>query len=113
MRAEALRAFALSLPGVEEVETWGEATFRVRNKIVAMMGNDGKHASIKASPEEQAAVIEGNPHAYYLPAYVARHGWVGVRVARARGDEVQELITEAWRMTATRAAVRAFDEAQG
>ena len=31
-----LRRMCLSLPEVEERETWGEATFRVRDKIFAM-----------------------------------------------------------------------------
>jgi len=113
MKSGRFREVALSLPGAEERETWGEATFRVRNKIFAMMGKDGRHASIKSTHEEQRALIEERPAAYYLPAYVAQHGWVGVRVARAPGDEVAELLTEAWRMTATKRAVTAFDEAAG
>jgi hypothetical protein len=110
MREARFRQIALSLPAAEERETWGEATFRVRNKIFAMMGSDGRWASIKATHEEQQALIEGDPDAFYLPGYVAQHGWVGVRLARAKGDEVAELLTEAWRMTALKRAVRAFDE---
>jgi hypothetical protein len=31
-------------------------------------------------------------------------------LSKADGDEVRELVVEAWRMTATTRAVRAFDE---
>ena len=113
MRADSLRRAALSLPEAEERETWGDATFRVRDKIFVIMRTDGKRASIKASREEQAALIEENPAAYYLPEYVAQHGWIGVRLPKAHTDEVVELVTEGWRMTAPKRLLRAFDEEHG
>ena len=112
MNADTLRKIALSLPDTEERETWGDATFRVRDKIFVVMRTDGKRASIKATRDEQQALVAENPGAYYLPEYVAQHGWVGVRIPKARTDEVRELVTEAWRMTATKRAVRAFDETE-
>jgi hypothetical protein len=112
MKGDALRRIALSLPETEERETWGDATFRVRNKIFVIMQMDGKRASIKAPRDEQQALVSENPAAYYLPEYVAQHGWIGVRLPRARIDEVRELVIEAWRMTATKRAVRSFDEAE-
>lgn len=111
MKANTLREIALSLPGTQERETWGDATFRVRNKIFVILRTDGTRASIKAARDEQHALVAENPGAYYLPEYVAQHGWVGVRVSRARTDEIRELVIEAWRMTAAKRAVRTFDEA--
>jgi hypothetical protein len=110
MRADTFRKAALSLPDAEERETWGEATFRVRNKMFAMMGSDGKRASIKASKDEQAALIASEPDTFYVPQYVGVHGWIGVVVRTADAQEVRELLTEAWRMTATKRAVKAFDD---
>jgi hypothetical protein len=113
MRAATFRTAALSLPDAVEVETWGEATFRVRNKIFAMMGSDGKRGSIKASKEEQAALIASDSATFYVPQYVGVHGWVGVVLRSADQGEVRELLTEAWRMTATSRAVAAFDAVHG
>jgi hypothetical protein len=110
MRASALRSFALSLPEAEERETWGEATYRVRNKIFMVMGSDGKRASVKATHEEQEAVLTENPAAFHYPSYVGVHGWIGVVVSRVRTDEMRELVTEAWRMTAPKRLVKSFDE---
>ena len=51
-----------------------------------------------------------NPEAFFVPSYVGSKGWVGVVVAKAERGEVEELITEAWRMTAPKRLVAAFDE---
>ena len=110
MRGDTFRRIALALPEAEERETWGEATFRVRNKIFAMMGSDEKRGSIKASKEEQAALLAADPDTFFTPAYVGVHGWIGVVLRSADTQEVRELLTEAWRMTAPKRSVRAFDD---
>jgi hypothetical protein len=112
MRAEALRTFALSLPEAEERETWGEATFRVRDKIFMTMGSDGRHASVKSTHDEQRALMAEDPGTFSYPPYVGVHGWIGVRLSRVRTAEMRELVTEAWRITAPKRLVARFDEAE-
>jgi hypothetical protein len=51
-----------------------------------------------------------DPSTYLVPAYVGPSGWVGARVRTADRDEIHELLTEAWRMTAPKRLVKAFDE---
>lgn len=41
MTAEELRRLALSLPEAVERETWGEATFRLHDKIFVTLSPDG------------------------------------------------------------------------
>ena len=66
--ADELRRVVLSLPEAEERETWGQPTFRVRDKMFAALSDDGRQASVKATREEQAAL---------LAAYHAQQGWAG------------------------------------
>ncbi|GAB2828434.1 MmcQ/YjbR family DNA-binding protein [Actinoallomurus bryophytorum] len=106
---EDLRKLALSLPEASERETWGSATFRVRDKIFVMMSADGTGASVKATKDEQSALIAEDPETFTYPAYVGQHGWIGVDVERIGTDHLRELVTEAWRMTAPKRVVRAFD----
>ncbi len=113
MQARTVRKLALSLPGAEELETWDTPTFRVRNKIFAMFAGGGREVWVKSMHDEQQALIAMDPDTFFRPPYVGPSGWVGVRFATADRDEMRELIVEAWRMTATKQAVRAFDEEQG
>jgi hypothetical protein len=106
-----LRELALALPGAEERETWGHPTFRVRDKIFASMfeGDDGATTTVKASPEEQEALVGGDPQTYGVASHVGRYGWTTIRLDRVDLDELRELVVEAWRRTAPKRAVAAFD----
>jgi hypothetical protein len=110
MRSAAVRKLALSLPEAQERETWGEATFRVRDKIFMMMDADAKQAAVKTSREEQAALLEMDPKTFFFPPYVGPKGWTGVQISRVDAGEMNDLVTEAWRMTAPKRLVKAFDE---
>jgi len=111
MQAATVRSFALSLPEAEERETWETATFRVRNKIYVMFDEKERHLWIKSTHDEQQALIAMDPEAFFVPSYVGSKGWIGVVVSRADRGEVEDLITEAWRMTAPKRLVATFDEA--
>jgi hypothetical protein len=110
MRASTVRSFALSLPEAEERETWEAATFRVRNKIFVMFDEKERHLWIKSTHDEQRSLIAMNPDAFFVPSYVGSKGWIGVVVSKAERGEVEELLTEAWRLTAPKRLVAAFDE---
>jgi hypothetical protein len=107
------RKAALSLPEAEERETWGHPTFRVRDKLFATLSDDGRLATVKASREEQAALVAGDPATFNVPAYVGRHGWVGIELATVDAEELRELLVEAWRKTAPKRLVASYDTEPG
>jgi hypothetical protein len=103
LTADKLRRVVLSLPEAEERETWGHPTFRVRDKMFATLSDDGRQATVKATREEQAALVAAAPETFSIPAYVGKHGWVGVQLATVDPVELAELLVEAWRHTAPNA----------
>ena len=109
MRVATLRAFALGLPEAEERETWETATFRVRNKIFMMFSEHERHAWVKSVPDEQRALVAQDPACFFVPPYVGPSGWIGVVTSKVDADEMRELVTEAWRSTAPKRLVAAFD----
>lgn len=113
MRASTLRKLALSLPGAEERETWGEPTFRVRDKIFVMLTEHERQAWVKNGHDEQRALVAMDPETFFVPPYVGPSGWIGVRISRVDRDEMHELLIEAWRRTAPKRAVNAFDAEHG
>ena len=107
--ADELRQVVRSLPEAEERETWGHPTFRVRDRMFAAMSDDGQEASVKATRQEQAGLVSAAPETFGIPAYVGRHGWVSIQLATVDPAELRELIVEAWRQTAPKRLVAAYD----
>ena len=101
---------AMALPEAEERPTWETITFRVRNRIFAMFGDDRKAIWVKSVHDEQRALIAEDPDTFFSPPYVGPSGWVGVRFRTADRDELKELLIEAWRLTAPKRLVTAFDQ---
>jgi hypothetical protein len=109
MTSEEFRRLALSLPEAQEKETWGEATFRVRDKIFATLGPDGVDAGLKASLEAQAVLVNSAPEIFSIAHYTGRHGWIGVKLELVDAEELRELVIESWRKIAPKKLVAAFD----
>ena len=97
-----LRRLCLALPEVEEIETWGDATFRVRNKIFLIGSPEGEAVSMKASLDDQSGLIEMDPDTFSAAPYTGRYGWVSVRLAGLSPQLAERLIKNAWRRTAPR-----------
>jgi len=110
-----LRTFCLSLPETHEKETWGDAehpgdvTFRVRDKIYLITGQDGGGATIRTDRAQQADLLAAFPEAVTVAAYVGRFGWVNVRLDGLDPSIVRDVIASAWRRTAPKAVVAAYD----
>jgi hypothetical protein len=110
MTNDDLRQLAMALPEVQEKLTWEtDITFRVRDKIFAIMGETGSSASIKATREAQQALVASDPQTFSVSAYTGRFGWTTVDLARVDPDELRELVEEAWRRTAPKKLVASFD----
>lgn len=105
-----LRRLCLALPEVEERETWGEATFRVRDKIFVMGAPEGKVVSIKASLDDQAGLVAMDPSVFAVSAYTGRFGWVNVKLAKVRPELAQRLVTNAWKRTAPKRLAATLEE---
>ena len=104
---ERVRAICLALPETSERPSHGAATFFVRDKraFVTFMDNhhnDGRLALwCAAPPGDQQALQAESPEWFFVPPYVGYRGWIGVRLDRNIGwDEVEEIITDAYRTIA-------------
>ena len=112
MKFEAFRRLCVALPEVEERETWGEATFRVKDKIFAMGSPDGGHVSIKASLDDQAGLVEMDPKTFSVAAYTGRFGWVSVRLQGVGKELAERLVRSAWERTAPKRVVNDYASSQ-
>jgi len=80
----------------------------VRDKMFMGMAGDETTVTVKASNEAEAALVGSEPDTFFVPSYVGQHGWVGVRLEHV---DAAELIEDAWRATAPKRVVKAYDAA--
>ena len=102
----------MSLPEVEERETWGESTFRVRERIFVIGSPEGHSVSVKASLDDQAGLIEMDPDTFAVSAYTGRYGWVTVRLRTVGPELMERLVIAAWKRTATKRDVAQLEAAE-
>ena len=98
-----LRTLCLALPEAEERTTWDAPTFRVRDKIFAMVHDVKTRPSVwfKAPVGVQAILTDAAPERFFVPPYVGHKGWVALWLdVPWDHDEAEALITRSWRMTA-------------
>ena len=113
-KREALSSFQVvemsgALPEVvlKESLNWTNITFKGRG--FAWVNHPENRAMIKAHHDERDALLATEPAVYEAGWTTNSSAWVRVRLELADPDEVFELLEEAWRMTATKRAIKALD----
>lgn len=112
---ERVRAICLALPEATEKVAWGEPTWRVKDKIFGQYDNNHHNAGrvgiwFKSTHEVRDTYVQDDDERYYVPPYVGHRGWIGVRLdVDVDWDRFEEIATMAWRLTAPKKLLAAFD----
>jgi hypothetical protein len=110
-----LRRICLALPEVSERLSHGEPAWFVRGRRLFVTFADHHHdervAFWCAAPTgAQEAYVATRPERFFRPPYVGHRGWLGVVLDDgADWDEVNDIVTEAYRAVAPRALTDALD----
>jgi len=75
-------------------------------------GDDGRSGAVlKAQAGVQEMLVEADPDRFWVPAFVGRHGWIGIRfdLEELDWDEVGSFVRDAWLITAPRKTRLAFE----
>jgi hypothetical protein len=75
-------------------------------------GDDGRSGAVlKAAPGVQEMLVENDPDRFWVPAFVGRHGWIGVRLDLEEPDwaELEMFVRDAWLLTAPKKVRREFE----
>jgi predicted DNA-binding protein (MmcQ/YjbR family) len=106
-RRDRLVRLCRTLPEAAVSDHDRHVAFAVRGRTFAWWvddeGGDGRVAVLcKAPPDQNAGLVASDPHRFYLPRYVGRRGWVGLRLDLQDVDwgEVAELVADSYRLVA-------------
>jgi predicted DNA-binding protein (MmcQ/YjbR family) len=100
-----VRRIALALDGASEKLSHGEPTFFVRGRTFAMIddhhhGADHLAVYVNAPEGAQRSLVDADGEHFFVPPYVGKAGWIGVRIDRSLPWEViGDLLRQAHAMT--------------
>ncbi|WP_066364551.1 MmcQ/YjbR family DNA-binding protein [Herbidospora mongoliensis] len=93
------------LPEAEQGFGGEWVSLRVRNKGFGYLWERTETVGLKTTLEEQAALVGERPDVFEVQFTTESTGWVVVHLARVEADELFELVTDAWCMTAPKSLV--------
>ncbi|MFI5348784.1 MAG: MmcQ/YjbR family DNA-binding protein [Elusimicrobiota bacterium] len=96
----------MALPEATEKEAWGAPTFRVNDRMFAMFV-DNHHQDERLALwcnyplDALRLAVAGDPGNFFVPPYVGKKGWLGVRLDRCLAwDIVAKIVRQAYLGTA-------------
>lgn len=110
---ERLRRICLALPEVTEKIAWGEPTFRVGGKLFAQVddhhhGADHLAVWLAMPLGAQEGLVYADARQFFIPPYVGRRGWIGVRLdRRPNWTSIEDLVRDAYRCIAPKRLAQA------
>jgi hypothetical protein len=113
MSVEEFMEIALGLPEVTTTDGHPTLTgFRVRGKGFCYLDEQEEIAMLKAAREEQAALVAENPEVFAPSWSAGRFAWVEINLAKVDREELVELVTEGWRLSAPKRLAEALVKEQ-
>ena len=96
---EDVRRLALTLPRTTEHLIHDRVKFRVGAIVYVAFSRDETEMGFAFPKEERAALVAARPGVFAMPRESdLRFHWVVARMAALDPDEMEELVSEAWRM---------------
>jgi hypothetical protein len=112
MTFDDVRAFAFTLPGVEDGTAYGYPCLRAAGKFLTRVWEDGDTLVCPTdSFDEREMLMEAEPETFYLTDHYRTSVYVLVRLSRVHPGTVTGLLERRWRAVASKKLLKARDEA--
>jgi hypothetical protein len=107
VRIDAVRRFALSLPGVTEAPHFEKSSFRVAGRIFATVPPGGRYLHVFVDADERDRMSAAAPDAYEKLWWGKKVVGLRVTLPLARSQDVKGLVRSAWLQRAPQGPVGA------
>jgi hypothetical protein len=110
---ERVRAIALALPGVEESNSYGTPSLKVKGKIMSRLRTEAEGAlALRCDFLDRQILMQSAPRTFFVTDHYLNYPMVLIRLNRVRKRELPDLIERAWRMIAPARLVAEYDAAR-
>jgi hypothetical protein len=109
-----VRTFAGTLPRSSEALVRGRVKFRIGRIVYLSFSRDGSTMGFAFPKEWRDALVESDPEKFSLPSQSdLRYHWVHVNLPAIDGEEMRELVEDAWAFTVPKSVAEEYAAAQG
>jgi hypothetical protein len=99
-----------ALPEVEEGTWFRTPCLRVRKKSFCRMKEDGETLVVRVVDlEDKDALLRSDPEVFFTTPHYDGYAYVLVRLERVDSAQLGELIEDAWRLSAPKRLLAAYD----
>ena len=103
-------AVGRDLPETEEGTWFRTPCLRVRKKSFCRMKEDGETLVVRVVDlEDKEALLRSDPDVFFTTPHYDGYPYVLVRLARVPPGHLRELIEDAWRLSAPKRVLAAYD----
>ena len=108
MTREEFAAVALSFPGAAEGTSYGQPSFKVRDRFFTRVRSEDESAVLSCVPaDERDFLIEADPATFHFTAHYKDYPIVLARLEGLTADQARGFLERQWLKLATRAMIRA------
>src|SRR5438876_9068259 len=109
-----VQELARTLPRSSEAFVRGRIKFRVGRIVFLSFSKDGSTMGCGFPKEWRSALVESEPHKFSLPSESdLRYHWVHVRLAAIDGDEMRDLVEDAWAFCVPKRVAAEYSASRG
>ncbi|MGE5596661.1 MAG: MmcQ/YjbR family DNA-binding protein [Hyphomicrobiales bacterium] len=101
-----LRRIAFSLPSVIEEPYYGRPSFKVVKTFMATLKEDGETLVLRMSLDERDFWLEQEPDIFFITDHYRNFPSVLVRLPVVDATRLEELLRDAWRLSAPKKVLR-------
>jgi len=101
---------AVKLPDVDVDHSYGTPALKTKGKLIARLRSEAEGGlALKCELLDREMLLQADSAAFYITDHYADYPMVLINLAKVRWNAMPGLLEAAWRMSATRAAVKRFE----
>ena len=101
---------AKKLPDVEIDRSYGTPALKTKGKLMARLRSEAEGGlALKCEFLDREMLMQADPVAFYITDHYSNYPMVLVNLAEVRWDAMPDLLEAAWRMSATKAAIKRLE----
>jgi hypothetical protein len=109
-----VRALAASLPRSYEAHVRGRVKFRIGQIVYLSLAPDGSTMGCGFPKEFRQAAVDAEPEKFALPSDTdMRFNWIHVTLSAIDGDEMRDLVEDAWARCVPKYVAEEYAAARG